>query len=1576
MKNLTFLKQKSFFKTMLLAVILLAGSGSAWGQPWTYNFGTTTGTFTSGTASTTFLPTPTSGTARVRCGATSPSISMENPGLTALGTETELKITSGTGSTSTTKFSIYDYTADKEGYVKFKIVFFGGTNGVYKFSLGDGATFSDNNAINTAQIFAGIEWTLGASNTISYKVLNASTYGTTGISNSTSLFVQNTSTVYQVEIYANNTTATKNYLRSGTSYSLANATWDLWVDGTRVGTGLAKGGIGTDANIDSYAFNHQTSVSAPGTIYLDDIEYSNVLPVSSTPTVVTPTFNPAGGSYLTSQSVSISTTTPSSSIYYTTDGTDPNNAGNGTLYSAPIAVSATTTIKARAYATGFDPSAVASATYSLPTVVADIATLRSQATGTTRYKLTGQAALTYQSAAGKVKYIQDATGAIVITDPSGIITTTYNLYDGITGITGTLATVNSMLQFTPVADPGAATATGLTVIPTEVTLNNLTTAYQAKLVKIKNVTFGITGSFATGTNYTISDPISNTGVMRTQYTDLNYISTSIPTIAQDITGVVLQYNSTIEIIPRSTTDFVNSPVAVTFNVDMNGTSGYTDVYVAGSFNSWSPTASKMTTSGGNIYTFTTDRTINIGDVIEFKIVKDGSIWETIANRTYTAVAGTNTVNVYWDATTLPQLDFVNLQYPPTATIVSGNSLDVFAQVYEPGLTEAAGQGADITAWVGYSTTDTNPNTWTNWVLATFNKQSDNNDEYKAIVGSALAGGKYYYASRFKYGLNDYVYGGLNGLWDATNSKSGVLTVIATEPAAHITNPAAIPNSSTEITLNWTDATANGYLIKGSAVSFDDIAAPVDGVAEVNGTLVCNVTSGTQTYKFTGLTAETTYYFKLFPYNGSGEQINYKVDGSVPQATATTYKAPTELQAGDIAILQVNTSTTDRFSFVTFVDLTPGTIISFTDNGYSSTTAVNTNEGIKTYTASAFVPAGTVLTWVSGTTDTNWTSSGGFSLAGSGDQLFAFQGTWNSNQKLIYGVNTRPWLTTGTPDSNNSYLPADLTDNVTTFAFGSVADNAYYTGLTNGTRNVISSLIANNSYWTTSASNQGAQSWTFSLGNSTTLSSNTNIYQLVIASGESLTLNPDKQLTVAGAFTNNGTFTVQSGATVITNGTVSGSGTTNVEQSFTGDGRSWWYVSSPLTAANSNVFRPEESSNLIGDYNEATTSYSATSFGANSSTPLVAGKGYAVKFESTTGGTYTFTGGLLNTGNVSLTPTRTGTAAKRGFNLVGNPYPSYLNWNAVYADATNPAVNMRNAIWLRTYDKEKNAMVFYTYGDGDGVPEITSPLIAPMQAFWVKVNADGSNGSLTFKNTHRSHFTEGANPLKVKASEIRPRLRMVVSNGTNSDEMLIVGKSYASNSLDSYDIEKMSADNTAIPEIYSVLDNNELVINSMNTLTEGSTVNLGFRPGKIGSFTIEATQLENIDAKVMLLDKVAVTEQELTAGIPYTFSVEDAAATNDRFVVKLVSKVPTGIEVGNASRDLTVFTNRNNRIQVIYNGEISAQTAVSVYNVAGQKLNTQKITKAATELNGNFRPGVYMVQFTDNKKNITQKLVIN
>ena len=123
-----------------------------------------------------------------------------------------------------------------------------------------------------------------------------------------------------------------------------------------------------------------------------------------TPTVATPTFNPAGGTYFDAQTVSISCTTENASIYYTNDGTDPTESS--TLYSSPISVSETTTLKAKAFKTGSTPSAVASATYTFPTLVS-IAEARALADN--QYALV-QGIVTFID--GKNVYIQDNTGGI------------------------------------------------------------------------------------------------------------------------------------------------------------------------------------------------------------------------------------------------------------------------------------------------------------------------------------------------------------------------------------------------------------------------------------------------------------------------------------------------------------------------------------------------------------------------------------------------------------------------------------------------------------------------------------------------------------------------------------------------------------------------------------------------------------------------------------------------------------------------------------------------------------------------------------------------------------------------------------------------------------------------------------------------------------------------------------------------------------------------------------------------------------------------------------------------------------
>lgn len=79
------------------------------------------------------------------------------------------------------------------------------------------------------------------------------------------------------------------------------------------------------------------------------------------PSVSVPTFSPVAGTYNSAQSVTISSATPSATIYYTIDGTTPTTSS--TVYSGPIAVSSSQTIKAIATASNLSNSSLAAATY-------------------------------------------------------------------------------------------------------------------------------------------------------------------------------------------------------------------------------------------------------------------------------------------------------------------------------------------------------------------------------------------------------------------------------------------------------------------------------------------------------------------------------------------------------------------------------------------------------------------------------------------------------------------------------------------------------------------------------------------------------------------------------------------------------------------------------------------------------------------------------------------------------------------------------------------------------------------------------------------------------------------------------------------------------------------------------------------------------------------------------------------------------------------------------------------------------------------------------------------------------------
>ncbi|WP_027346937.1 chitobiase/beta-hexosaminidase C-terminal domain-containing protein [Hamadaea tsunoensis] len=121
-------------------------------------------------------------------------------------------------------------------------------------------------------------------------------------------------------------------------------------------------------------------------------------------TVATPTFSPPGGSYSSTQSVTLSTTTAGASIRYTVDGSTPT--ASSTLYSGPISVAATTTIKAIGIASGQTNSAVASATYTINT--STVATPTFNPPGGS-YSSTQSVTLSTTTAGASIRYTLDGS---------------------------------------------------------------------------------------------------------------------------------------------------------------------------------------------------------------------------------------------------------------------------------------------------------------------------------------------------------------------------------------------------------------------------------------------------------------------------------------------------------------------------------------------------------------------------------------------------------------------------------------------------------------------------------------------------------------------------------------------------------------------------------------------------------------------------------------------------------------------------------------------------------------------------------------------------------------------------------------------------------------------------------------------------------------------------------------------------------------------------------------------------------------------------------------------------------------
>ena len=278
---------------------------------------------------------------------------------------------------------------------------------------------------------------------------------------------------------------------------------------------------------------------------------------------------------------------------------DPSTAQNVSNYSLDNGISVTSaTLNGSVVTLGVSPALVEGSTYTLTVnnvadvagnvmtadtitfnygvsqdfQVANIAALRAKWTdaldingshfGNDVYKLTGHVIVTGINESYRHQiYIQDATGAIVIDDPNGLITTALETGDEITNIYGKLSDYYGQLQFA-VSETFSDEALSIynDVLPLNVTIANLQDVefmnqHQSELIRLNDVTFAATGTIANNTKYTVSQNGQSGEVVWIHFWNVTGLTGEpIPTAAVNLTGVNKISYGVYYLIPRNGAD--------------------------------------------------------------------------------------------------------------------------------------------------------------------------------------------------------------------------------------------------------------------------------------------------------------------------------------------------------------------------------------------------------------------------------------------------------------------------------------------------------------------------------------------------------------------------------------------------------------------------------------------------------------------------------------------------------------------------------------------------------------------------------------------------------------------------------------------------------------------------------------------------------------------------------------------------------------------------------------------------------------------------------------------------------------
>lgn len=373
--------------------------------------------------------------------------------------------------------------------------------------------------------------------------------------------------------------------------------------------------------------------------------------------------------------------------------------------------------------------------------------------------------------------------------------------------------------------------------------------------------------------------------------------------------------------------------------------------------------------------------------------------------------------------------------------------------------------------------------------------------------------------------------------------------------------------------------------------------------------------------------------------------------------------------------------------------------------------------------------------------------------------------------------------------------------------------------------------------------------------------------------------------------------------------------------------------------------------------------------ANSSSRMAVGQGYTVN--APIGATpFRFTG-TLNTGAQNSGTLSWGTDPAGGWQLLGNPYPSPLDWSTVTV-SQRPGVGGAMYIYQSSGQYAGN---YRSYQNGLGA----SPVIEAGAAYFVRMQLPVSNGAVNLTNANRVTTYGNPQPVGRGPADLRPRLQLQLRGANLADDLYVYLQIGATAGVDAeFDARKLA--NPTGLNLSTVVGTDLLAIDGRPLLTTNTVVPLHVSVPTAGTYALTAAELLHFTSAVYLFDAATNTTIDLSRQPSYSFSTA-ATTMVGRFSLQLRPAAPLAA-ASLAAAGVSIFPNPAHENFTVQLSAVAGAGAVQaeLLNPLGQVVRRQTAALPASGValtvpTVDLPVGVYTLRLQAGTSTLIKKVVI-